>query len=171
MQLTPNFDLDEFTASPTAAARGIDNTPSATQIECARALCSAILEPLRERVGGPILINSGIRSAALNKAIGGSDTSQHMKGEAADIRTSKVAITTLWRHVLDMVAAKFPIDQAIIYPRVQGAGWIHISHTASRISRRELLVSPPGGGYTPWSRWSGPLILPAGTAGAGGREG
>lgn len=84
-QLSPHFSLEELTRSSTATAKGIDNTPG----EKARAnlvrLCRDILEPLRSAYGAPMRITSGFRCQALNKAIGGVATSQHVKGEAADI--------------------------------------------------------------------------------------
>lgn len=86
MQLTAHFSLEEFTYSSTALARGIDNTPSAEVIENLKYLCQEILEPLREHFNEPIIISSGYRSPALNKAVRGATNSNHLYGYAADIR-------------------------------------------------------------------------------------
>lgn len=86
MRLTEHFKLSEFTNSSTATARGIDNTPNEQQIANLKRICEEILEPLRAFAGQPIIIGSGYRSPALNKAVGGVKNSQHMTGEAADIR-------------------------------------------------------------------------------------
>ena len=85
MQLTKNFNLREFTKSNTAARLGIDNNPTAEHIHNLAALCENILQPLREALGQPIRITSGYRSEALNEAIGGSKTSDHSFGRAADL--------------------------------------------------------------------------------------
>ena len=85
MQLTKNFNLREFTKSNTAARLGIKNDPTAEHIHNLAALCENVLQPLREALGQPIRITSGYRSEALNEAIGGSKTSDHSFGRAADL--------------------------------------------------------------------------------------
>jgi len=91
MQLTEHFNLAEFTRSSTASANGIDNGLDATKssdrvvIENLRNLCREVLEPLREFVGGPVIISSGYRCKELNDLVEGTKTSQHMTGEAVDI--------------------------------------------------------------------------------------
>ena len=87
MNLSKHFTLDEMLKSPTAQRLGIDNTPNAEQLENLRDLVEYILEPLRIHYGRPIIVTSGFRCAKLNKAVGGSSTSQHVKGEAVDIRS------------------------------------------------------------------------------------
>jgi len=84
MMLSKHFHLSEFTTSQTAARRRIDNTPSRA-ITGNLERTAAVLEQVRTLLGGkPILISSGYRSPALNRAIGGSRTSAHMRGEAGD---------------------------------------------------------------------------------------
>ena len=85
-QLTANFYLDEFTLSQTAARHGIDMEPPADVVENLRRLCVDVLQPLRDELGKSIVITSGYRPPLLNERIGGSATSQHPRGEAADIR-------------------------------------------------------------------------------------
>jgi len=85
MKLSTNLSLGEFVRSQTAKRRGLDNTPQGEHLEAAKELAENIFQPIREHFGKPIFISSGYRSKALNEAIGGSQTSQHSKGEAIDI--------------------------------------------------------------------------------------
>ena len=98
--LTKHFTLEEFTRSSTAKARGIDNTVPLQFIPSLRNLCEKVLEPLRERVKEPVIISSGYRCPALNRAVGGSNTSQHMKGEACDIYVEDVEKLRKWFAIL-----------------------------------------------------------------------
>ena len=100
MKLTKHFSLEEFSHSSTAKARGIDNTVPEKLIPALRNLCERVLEPLREQVREPVIISSGYRCPALNKAVGGSDTSQHMKGEACDIYVEDVEKLRKWFAIL-----------------------------------------------------------------------
>ena len=86
MQLSKNFSLSEFTESNTAIRNGIDNNPTAEHIHNLVDLCENVLQPLRDRIGSSIRVTSGYRSDALNTAIGGSKTSDHSHGRAADIK-------------------------------------------------------------------------------------
>ncbi len=85
MKLSEHFELAEFLVSETAARRGIANEPTPEVIENLRRLCQLVLQPLRIKLGRPVVITSGYRSPALNRAVGGSPTSHHMQGRAADI--------------------------------------------------------------------------------------
>jgi zinc D-Ala-D-Ala carboxypeptidase len=85
MKLSEHFELAEFLVSETAARRGIDNEPTPEVIENLRRLCQLVLQPLRVKLDRPVIITSGYRSPALNRAVGGSMTSHHMQGRAADL--------------------------------------------------------------------------------------
>ena len=85
MILTENFTFEELIASSTAMQRGIDNMPGTEASITLRQLAERILQPLRNRWQYPIRVTSGYRCPKLNNAIGGSKSSQHLKGEAADI--------------------------------------------------------------------------------------
>ena len=93
MQLSNNLLLAEVTRSETAKRKGISNMPTAEHIENFKKLASNIFQPIREHFGKPIIISSGYRSAELNKAIGGSLSSQHCSGEAIDIDMDGTDIT------------------------------------------------------------------------------
>lgn len=94
--LSKHFKLSEFTRSATASAKKIDNTPSLEIVSNLQQLCIHVLEPLREHSNCPITISSGYRCPALNKAVGGVATSQHMAGEAADIHLPDEATGKRW---------------------------------------------------------------------------
>ena len=85
MKLTEHFSLSEFERSATADRLHIDNTIPEELIPNLKNLCVQVLEPLREHFGTPVVISSGYRCPALNRAVGGASNSQHLTGEAADI--------------------------------------------------------------------------------------
>lgn len=119
MKLSPNFHIDEFTTSQTAARRGINNTPPPEAIKRLQNTAKN-LEKVRAVLGKPLLISSGYRSPALNKAVGGSATSDHMTGDAADFISpgfgTPIAICRA------IVAAGIKFDQLI-----EEGTWVHIS--------------------------------------------
>lgn len=83
-QLTEHFTLEELTVSPTAKRLGLPNTPTAEHIANMKYCCEKILEPVRAHFGKPVQVNSSYRAPAVNKAVGGSKTSQHVNGQAID---------------------------------------------------------------------------------------
>ena len=122
--LTKHFTLEEFSHSSTAKARGIDNTVPKQLVPALRNLCERVLEPLRERVKEPVIISSGYRCPALNKAVGGTNTSQHMKGEACDIYMEDKTKLRKWFAIL----MDGDFDQ-LIFERNRRTDrcWIHVS--------------------------------------------
>ena len=122
--LTKHFTLEEFSHSSTAKARGIDNTVPKQLVPALRNLCERVLEPLRERVKEPVIISSGYRCPALNKAVGGTNTSQHMKGEACDIYMEDKEKLRKWFAIL----MDGDFDQ-LIFERNRRTDrcWIHVS--------------------------------------------
>ena len=124
MNLSRFFTLDEMTFSNTAKTAGIDNTPSAPEIESLRALCTAVLDPLREALGSSIKVNSGYRGPALNARLKGAAKSQHLVGQAADIQAPGMTVVDLFKKVIRL---GLPYDQ-IIYEVNGSAKWVHLSH-------------------------------------------
>lgn len=135
MQITKNFTLAELTKT---SIRGIDNTPDDVQLEALKTLTENVLQPLRDKIG-PIMINSGFRNEKVNKKIGGASTSQHTKGEAADIETPAMANFELAKYII----ANFDFDQLILEfaskddPR---AGWVHVSYKKTG-NRKQVLLA------------------------------
>lgn len=127
MQLTEHFTLSEFVRSETAENKHIDNTPSQEVVDNLRALCRNVLEPARVAYGEPIYITSGYRCPALNKAVGGKITSQHLRGEAADLQVKGVRnLKRLYNAILDHGV----FDQLLYESNKAGAKWIHVSYTS-----------------------------------------
>ena len=144
--LTPHFKLSEFTKSSTATARKIDNTPSEQVISNLKLLCEQVLEPLRVHFNCPIIISSGYRSPALNKAVGGVANSQHMTGEAADIHIPDETTGKRW-FLWMMDNLKF--DQLIMEKSTPTSTryWIHVSFSRHRCRQQVIqnLVKHPNG--------------------------
>jgi zinc D-Ala-D-Ala carboxypeptidase len=90
-QLTTNFSLHELTKSDTALRNDLDNTPGEAETENLRLLCEKVLQPVRDHFGKGVKVNSGFRASAVNQAAGGSKTSDHCLGRAADIEIPGVA--------------------------------------------------------------------------------
>ena len=125
MQLTKNFKLEEFAKSETAQRRGINNSIPAELIPNIKALCENVLQPLRDAVGVPVKISSGYRCPALNKAVGGSSTSQHMKGEAADIVIPDKKTGLRW---FEWMRTHLTYNQLIWETNSRGGSWIHVGY-------------------------------------------
>ena len=123
--LTDNFTLEELVASATASRLKIDNTPSKEQAAQLCLLAYRILQPLRDRYKKPIRISSGFRCQALNKAVNGVPTSQHLKGEAADINNGIPENRKIFELAQKMIKeGKMEVGQLI---DENGYSWIHIS--------------------------------------------
>ena len=139
MQLTEHFKLEEMTVSPTAKKLGLSNTPTAEHIENMRYCCEKILEPVRAKFG-PVTINSSYRAPAVNKAVGGSKTSQHVNGQAIDFEVKGVDNKT----VADWVADNLEFDQVILEFYSAGdknSGWVHASIKKEGGNRRQRMIA------------------------------
>ena len=127
--MTKNFSLAELTASAVALRRHIDNTPGSEALASLRLLAHDILQPLRDAYGKPILVTSGYRCPALNAAVRGARGSQHMLGEAADIKAASAASPSQLqaenRRLFELIIAlHLPFDQLI---DEKDFSWIHVS--------------------------------------------
>lgn len=127
MKLTEHFTLEELTNSPTAKRLNIDNTPS-EKIEEELMETAQLLEKIRTVYKKPIIVTSGYRCEKLNKAVGGAKTSQHMKGQAADIRS--VSDTPQDNKDLFMTIMGMMIQKEIEVGQLideYNYNWIHVS--------------------------------------------
>lgn len=122
MKLSNHFTIDELTVSQEAARNGISNAPNEDVIENLRKLCAKVLEPLRMSLGTPVIVSSGYRSPEINKMIGGSPTSQHMTGQAADIIVPGLTAQELFHTIIDL---NLPYDQVI----EEFSRWVHVSYS------------------------------------------
>lgn len=119
------FSLKELTESDTAARKGIDNTPDAIVKANLTALVANVLDPLREAYGKPIVVNSGYRCEKLNKLVGGAKKSQHLTGQAADIRSVSRSVAENKKIFNLIVKLGLPYDQLI---DEYGYKWVHVSY-------------------------------------------
>jgi zinc D-Ala-D-Ala carboxypeptidase len=146
MNLSKNFTLSEFSKSQTALRLDIDNTPQGEHLEAATALFENVVQAVRDQFG-PTTINSGYRGPELNKAVGGSATSQHCKGEAVDIEVPGTANAEVAQWIHD----NLEFDQLILEfytPGILDSGWVHVSYKADGNNRKQALTAMKEGGKT-----------------------
>ena len=136
MKLTKNFSLEEMYRSDTARRCGIDNKPQTEEVvENLRALCLKVLQPLRDHLGKPVVVSSGYRCKDLNKKVGGVENSQHLKGEAADIKVrDREELIDVMRYIMD----ETDFDQ-LIREKSGSTEWVHVSHKRNGNNRRMVL--------------------------------
>jgi hypothetical protein len=140
MDLSRHFSLAELIHSDTAERERIANQPGAREIESLKALCTAVLDPLRDAIGRPIQVNSGYRGPALNQRIGGAANSQHVQGQAADIQSPGTTVLALFQAVIRL---KLPYDQIIFEAQSASVQWVHVSHVPGA-NRGEIRVAEFG---------------------------
>ena len=130
--ISRSFSYSEFEKSDTAFRLGINNKIKDGFIrDNIKALVDNILQPLRDKWGGPLFINSGYRCLQLNKAVGGVPTSQHCLGQASDVAcTDPIALARLAKKM------RLDYDQMIIYP-----SFVHFSYQKDGNNRQQVLYS------------------------------
>jgi hypothetical protein len=136
--ISRNFSYREFERSATADAHMICNVIRTFEVRDAiYELVEEVLQPLRDEIGEPIDISSGYRCPELNRIVGGVATSQHVKGEAADIHTGSQTETYRLAHLAKSTPEIWAeIDQMILYPT-----FIHFSHRRLGAQRHQLLFN------------------------------
>lgn len=135
-QITENFTYEEFEHSVLAEDYGIKNAlPSEKERQAVRRLCECVLQPLRDLAGVPLIVSSGYRCKAVNDAVGGVESSQHRKGEAADIQCELEPVE-LARLAYNTPAMWGQVDQMILYPT-----FVHFSHKQVGTQRQQLLYN------------------------------
>ncbi len=140
MFLTPHFTLAEMTTSQFANREGLDNNPDSKTIANLIELCKT-LEQVRSLVGQPLVVSSGYRSEALNRRVGGSASSAHVLGLAADIIAVGLTPRQLAQRIRDSSLA---FDQLIL----EFDAWVHLGLAEHR-QRRQVLTIRQGTGYLP----------------------
>lgn len=150
MKLTTNLSLAEVTYSATALRKGIANEPTVTHLINLKAVAENIFQPCRNHFGKPLRVTSGYRSKELNKAIGGSNNSQHSKGEALDMQstegyTNRDLFMFIKDHLeFDQLIGEFPDDMGEF-------AWVHCSYTTE--NRGEVLIAYKENGKTRYKKW------------------
>jgi zinc D-Ala-D-Ala carboxypeptidase len=149
MRLSKNFTLIEMTRSEAATRGGFDNTPPPDAVENLRALCTQVLQPLRDAMGRTMRVNSAYRGPDANRAVGGSATSDHCFGRAADIEVDGFDNKKLAQKIVDM---GLPFKQLILEFYVPGdpnSGWVHVAYdAAAKTPKREVLRAVRQNGKT-----------------------
>ena len=141
--ISEHITYAEATASNKAKQLGISNTPNEKELQTMKLLAEAVFEPLRKWYGKPIQVTSFFRSAKINKAIGGSATSQHSLGQAIDIDTVSDN-----RKLFDYIKGNLPFDQLIWENGDDNTpAWIHVSYTETR-NRKQILRATRKNGKT-----------------------
>ena len=134
------FTIAELSASNTAKARGLDNTPDQEAVANLQNLVDYLLDPLREMYGKPITVTSGYRSPKVNSAVGGSSTSEHRYGMAADISLPSKAEN---KKLFELIRDNFVFGQLI---DEKDFAWVHVSFNPKRMRNQVLRYN--GSTYT-----------------------
>jgi hypothetical protein len=137
MQLTSNFSLAELVKSETALRHDMDNTPGETEIENLKQLCEQVLQPVREHFKTGVKVNSGFRHPEVNAKVGGSKTSDHCKGQAADIEIPGIPNADLAIWIMD----NLQYTQLILEfytPGIPDSGWVHVSYDPANLKKQNL---------------------------------
>ncbi len=140
--ISRHISYKEGTHSNTATRRRMRNEPDEVQLAAMKLLAEKVFEPLRGHFNQPIRVNSFFRSAALNKAIGGSRTSQHCSGEAIDIdATNEILNAELFNYIKD----NLEFDQLIWeFGTDENPDWVHVSYTETGVNRKQILKAVKG---------------------------
>ena len=144
MNLTANFSLTEMVKSETALRHGMENTPGEAEIAALRLLCEKVLQPVRDHYGVGVKVNSGYRSPDVNSKVGGSRTSDHCKGMAADLEIPGVANADLAQWVKD----NLEFTQLILEfytPGIPDSGWVHVSYDPDNLKKQVMTATKKDG--------------------------
>lgn len=137
MNLTKNFTLNELTQSETALRKGLNNAPTQEVITALQTLAVNVLQPIRDHYSRGVKVNSGYRSPEVNASVGGSKTSDHCKGMAADIEIPGLPNVELAKYIKDTLQ----FTQVILEfytPGVPDSGWVHVSYDPTNLKRQAL---------------------------------
>ena len=138
--ISKNFDYKEFEKTDVPGMQ-VKNTITSTEVrDNIKALVDEVIQPLRDAWGEPLAINSGYRCPEVNRAVGGVPTSQHVKGEAADVypfgRNGQGDIEVVRKLAITARDLGLPFDQMILYP-----SFLHLSHKLQGKQRGQILYN------------------------------
>lgn len=142
------FTIKELTHSDSALKKNISNVPDANAVVHLTELIVRLLDPLREAWGKPLRVTSGYRGFRLNSAVGGSKTSAHCYGYAADIVPVGESITDFKAFVLDWLkTSRVKYDQYIDEKNARGSEWVHLAIRNRQGEQRKQRLKMRGGKY------------------------
>lgn len=143
MQLTQHFTLAELTASSKARSEGLDNTPP-PELMPRLVRTAEMLERIRTTLDVPVIVTSGYRSQAVNRAVGGVSTSDHSQGHAADFVAPGFGTPAQVARSLAPLVDLLGIGQ-LIYEHIGGKAWVHVStRTPDKPANRVITISGKG---------------------------
>jgi hypothetical protein len=143
-QLTKNFSLHELTKSETAVRNGMDNSPDQTAISNLQVLAVHVLQPVRDHFAKGVHINSGFRHPDVNAKVGGSRTSDHCRGMAADLEIPGVPNAELAQWIKD----NLEFTQLILEfytPGIPDSGWVHVSYDPKNLKKQVMTATKQNG--------------------------
>ena len=146
MNLTKNFTLAEMTKSETALRLGLENEPDEVQLTNLKALAENVLQPVRDHFGKGVKVNSALRTLPVNRAIGSGDSSDHVKGMAADIEIPGVANAELAEWIRDNLEFRQLILE-FYTPGVPDSGWVHVAFNPAD-NKKQVLTAMKENGKT-----------------------
>ena len=152
MKLSPNFSLAEMIKSDTALRLDMENEPDDDHIDNMIALCENVLQKVRDHYGKGVKVNSGFRHPDVNAKVGGSKTSDHCKGMAADIEIPGIPNAEL----AEWIAENLEYTQLILEfytPGVPDSGWVHISYNGTENRKQNLLAYKDENKKTRYKPW------------------
>lgn len=150
-RISKHISYKEGVYSNTATRKGIDNNPGDIELKAMKNVAESVFEPLREKFGCPIRINSFFRSKALNLAVGGSAKSQHCKGEAMDIDDTLGGVTNadMWLFIKN----NLEFDQLIWeFGDSNNPDWVHVSLKLNGENRKQCLRAKRVNGRTVYEK-------------------
>jgi hypothetical protein len=143
-QLTKNFSLHELTKSETALRYDMPNEPGSIEIANLVDLAAKVLQPIRDHYAKGVKVNSGFRHPDVNAKVGGSRTSDHCRGMAADIEIPGVANAEL----AEWVKANLEFTQLILEfytPGIPDSGWVHVSYDPKNLKKQVMTATKQNG--------------------------
>jgi hypothetical protein len=142
--ISEHVTYQEGIVSATGERLGIVNTPTPAALQNMKDTAKFIFEPLRAHFEQPIQIISFFRGPKLNKAVGGASNSQHMTGEAMDLRGMN-GITNA--QLFEYIKNNLPFDQLIWeFGDNNEPSWVHVSY--SKRNRKNVLKAEKVNGKT-----------------------
>ena len=143
-QLTKNFSLEEMVKSETALRHGMENTPGPDELNNLLNLCANVLQPIRDHYQKGVKVNSGYRSPDVNAKVGGSRTSDHCRGMAADIEIPGVANADLAKWIKENLSYTQLILE-FYTPGIPDSGWVHVSYDPANLKKQDLTATRKDG--------------------------
>jgi zinc D-Ala-D-Ala carboxypeptidase len=143
-QLTKNFSLHELTKSETAARHDMENKPGPAEIANLTELAGKVLQPISDHFQKGVHINSGFRHPDVNAKVGGSRTSDHTRGMAADLEIPGVANAAL----AEWIKNNLEFTQLILEfytPGIPDSGWVHVSYDPKNLKKQVMTATKQNG--------------------------